>query len=67
MQFRLFRVKFAGYSAYYVKKDISREYSHTIDGILVVNKKGEREQTSEGVWNSRSSRLQCIWKSISHP
>lgn len=28
---------------------------------LVVNKNGEREQTRDGVWKSRSNRLQCIF------
>ena len=39
-------------------------HTHTrargLKNLLVVNKKGDREQTSEGVWKSRSNRLVCI-------
>jgi hypothetical protein len=33
---------------------------HQIKNLLVVNKNGDREQTSEGVWKVGSSTLACI-------
>ena len=36
---------------------------HQIKNLLVVNKNGDREQTSEGVWKVGSSTLACICES----
>ncbi len=61
MKLWLLGVEFAGDSTYYIKK-ISRDIQRKgLAYELVVNKNGEREHTSDGVWKLRSKIFANIW------
>lgn len=60
VEVRLGRVELGRDSANYTDCECMFRLRRCLWNLLVVRRKGDREQTKEGVWKSRSSKLQCI-------